>query len=156
MTTVHLEIYAHSSMNRTRKAKDRSSKGDGKGSDDGSAEGTPRRTAKSPSGQATKPLRINLKKVVKRGNWDQHLESSRQDPQISETQTLQHPGKDPSNGPCASKKWQGHRLGHCTRPCTISRPILRKCIFSYSVECSDSRRTRNDSKGEGSVSDDCK
>ena len=41
--------------------------------------------------------------ILKRRNWDQHLESSRQHLKISELQTLQHSEKDPLNVPCAWK-----------------------------------------------------
>ena len=43
-------------------------------------------------------------------HWILHLESSRQDPKISEIQALQQSVKDPSHGPCAWKKWQGNQL----------------------------------------------
>ena len=51
----------------------------------------------------------------KESKWDQDTESSRQDPRIREIQALQHSVKDPSNGPCAWKKWQGKQLGFHTR-----------------------------------------
>ena len=50
--------------------------------------------------------------------WGLHLESSRQDPKNTEIQTLKKSVKDPSNGPCALKNWQGNELRHCTRTCT--------------------------------------
>ena len=45
---------------------------------------------------------------------------------ISEIRTLQRSAKDPWNGLCPSKKWQGNQLGHSTRTCTKFRfRILR-------------------------------
>ena len=54
----------------------------------------------------------------KRQTWGLHSESPRQDPKISEIETLQQSRKDPSNALCARKTRQGNQLGHCTRTCT--------------------------------------
>ena len=43
----------------------RNSKGDGKGSDDGSAKGTPEFSGKSPSGKANRPVPTSRKEVAK-------------------------------------------------------------------------------------------
>ena len=74
---VHLEKHARSSTTRTRKAKKerrgvtspsptgsphRNSNADGRCSDDGSAEGTPKFTGKSPSGKANRLPCTNFKK----------------------------------------------------------------------------------------------
>ena len=74
----------------------------------------------------------------KRKNWDLHLESSRQDLEIRENQTLQHSG-NPSNGPCAWEKWQGNQLGHCTRTAngtthTTEAATLTFCDLNMFVE----------------------
>ena len=52
------------------------------------------------------------KNVLKRENWDLHLDLSRQDPKISEIQTLQYSVKDLSNGLCERKKRQGNQIGN--------------------------------------------
>ena len=80
---VHLEMHAHSSKTRTRKAKGRDDLvhllrqvdrteiriADGNGSDDGSAKGTSKLTGKSPSGKANRLPCTNYKKEsCQRGN----------------------------------------------------------------------------------------
>ena len=65
---------------------------------------------------------------------DVHLESSRQDPKISEIQTLQHSVKDPSNGICAWKNWQGNQLGLRTRTCTQLQFRILRIDTSFQTE----------------------
>ena len=144
--SIHMETGAHASMNHTRRAKERNdlvspfptsfphriSQGDGKGTDDGGANGAPKLGGESPSGTANRPPCRNFKRgscqkgnscnfshvpacakfktpacckfgnnvfnpvpvgladscVFKMETWDQHVESSRQDPKISEIQTV--------------------------------------------------------------------
>ena len=69
-------------------------------------------------------FRVSLHHLANRSvlngeNWDLHMES-RLDPQVSEIQTLQHSGKEPSNGPCTCKEKQGHQLGGLDQKVTAS------------------------------------
>ena len=50
---------------------------------------------------------------------DQHMESSRQDPKLSEIKTLEHSVKDTANGLWSmKKKWQEHQLCRCIIICS--------------------------------------
>ena len=121
------EIRAHSNMNQHKTGK-------GKGRPRSpSPTGSPHRKSNGDGGAQGSTPKLIGKNILKRENWDLHLDSFRQDPKISEIQTLQYSRKDLSNGPCAWKKLQGHQLGLYTRTCTQ----FRVHILRVDIGCSN-------------------